>query len=815
MVLNIWSQKTCDSPQTKNDSSRFLDIEFEYNTHIPTYYLFYVNYLRAIMAKDKRLNRKDQRKQVRQEKKARKQQNYVQRHQTLTKRRPNLPKPSDVPVPRKTAKRSWKEEDDEEIVSDEEVNLDKQEVVKTTTKNKRPPSKKLSEMNEDDLEVARLEKMLGVRENPSAWKKVAKGLMADGFDEDLIDFLRDSDRILKDTNVDDDDALDDETFSEAEGEEEDDEEEDFQTVPTKKRQIRGNTEESSDDNDKDVEEREDEDDSENGERVADEVDPMSHVPTTFLPSQNLYGDASVGFDDEDMRAIPQTHDTTLDLRVRGLLNRLSDENASKTFKDITALFDSNAPRTVLDSLGRMILLGTSPATSLLFASQVFAIETARPGFVGHLLETLVRNVESGKLVPPELQLLGYLCSLGACTADLPFQIFEKISTTETPDEEALVALVQTCGWKLRAADPTRFRNSVLAASVATESQRLDSHARSKIEYRTEEDKVKKWRKWVQRECKDGTSLPAPLGVAYQELLHAEKNGRWWILGASWNQASGAHAASSQQGGLSVGRSTKIMNPISTILANVEPKMIIIAEAQGMNTDLRKAIFCAIMSGDDYIHAFDSIIKLNLSDAGEREVVRIIMQCCFRSKRFNPFFALLGARLCSYQPRYKFSFQLAIWDEMKALDTAAGLGGGMIKTMTNLSNFAKFVASLIHQYALSLAVLKIVNFAKVASKEKLAFLRELFISLFTPIDDKDDAQSKREGDLAVARIFSRLRTSKDGSVIRDGILVFWLRTEPFMNLRKSDNPILHKRLNIARNVMEHFVKSEEEKVEDFI
>ena len=42
------------------------------------------------------------------------------------------------------------------------------------------------------------------------------------------------------------------------------------------------------------------------------------------------------------------------------------------------------------------------------------------------------------------------------------------------------------------------------------------------------------------------------------------------------------------------------------------KLVQLAAAQRMNTDLRRAIFCIIMSGEDYVDAFEKLLRLDLS-----------------------------------------------------------------------------------------------------------------------------------------------------------------------------------------------------------
>lgn len=42
------------------------------------------------------------------------------------------------------------------------------------------------------------------------------------------------------------------------------------------------------------------------------------------------------------------------------------------------------------------------------------------------------------------------------------------------------------------------------------------------------------------------------------------------------------------------------------------KLVQLAVAQRMNTDIRRAIFCIIMSGEDYLDAFEKLLRLDLT-----------------------------------------------------------------------------------------------------------------------------------------------------------------------------------------------------------
>jgi len=799
------------------------------------------------------LSRKDLRRQQRQEKKLRKKENFIKKHQSgpvsSASKRPLSS------ISHGSENDDEPDEDDELIMSEDGEELAKvlgtvpsqkktadraeeDKEAKRTKKAKIKPSKKGEEdfLNPDELEVARLEKKLGLhnKSDKDSWKKLEKGLLADGFDKEILDFLREGEKLLaqeaKRTRQAKGSQQAPADASDEEGGDDDDDDGGHEGDGLDDDEFDGgdalDDDESDDDKDEgddgnEIDEDEDDDQHSEGDKYSDndeEEDPLASAPTMFLPSDNIYGDQSRPTDRPSKMKTEAMTDRALDIKVRSLMNRSSEENASHIVKELVNLFEAYPIRMVLDAVSRTIFEGVSTATSLLFASLAFALEVRRPNLISHMLETIVlRVVQEGRIEPSPLRLVANFCALGACAASLLFELVDAIAIKhkETPlesNEETLVGILEACGWKMRAADPARFRQTILDLAVQFDSQRLEMHAKSKIDYSAEEDRVKKWRKWLARECKEGSSVPPPLTIPLADFLNAEKNGRWWVLGASWNASGSSSSSTSRhhlnggqdgEGRLASARSAGTSNPITMAVKNAPKEVIRVAVAQGMKTEVQKAVFCTIMTVEDYIQAFDQLIKLNLNDAGERETVRVIMRCCIHSKRYNPYFALLGSRLCSFQPRYRFSFQLAIWDEIEALDSGA-------LTQSQVTHFARFVADLIAQFSLSLAIFKKWAFAKVASKGRLWFMRECLQALLVLSDDDPDApsQSRREGDLKAAQIFSRLRSSKDGSLVRDGILVFWSRTEPFMSVSKSKNPLLYKRLNIARRVMEHYVKGEE-------
>lgn len=86
------------------------------------------------------------------------------------------------------------------------------------------------------------------------------------------------------------------------------------------------------------------------------------------------------------------------------------------------------------------------------------------------------------------------------------------------------------------------------------------------------------------------------GIKWNKLLDPDKKGQWWLSGDVTTT------------------SENVVEFASTIDKEVleAQKMLQLAAAQRMNTDARKAIFCIIMSGEDYVDAFEKLLRLDLS-----------------------------------------------------------------------------------------------------------------------------------------------------------------------------------------------------------
>lgn len=86
------------------------------------------------------------------------------------------------------------------------------------------------------------------------------------------------------------------------------------------------------------------------------------------------------------------------------------------------------------------------------------------------------------------------------------------------------------------------------------------------------------------------------------------------------------------------------------------KILELAKAQRMNTDVRKNIFCILMTAEDYLDAFEKLHHLGLKDRQEREIIYVILNCCLHEKKFNPYYAVLLQKFCECDRKYQVSFK---------------------------------------------------------------------------------------------------------------------------------------------------------------
>ncbi|CAN6332324.1 unnamed protein product [Urochloa humidicola] len=461
-------------------------------------------------------------------------------------------------------------------------------------------------------------------------------------------------------------------------------------------------------------------------------------------------------------------------RVRGLLNRLSESNVESITQEIATLFRS-LPRSVGSQIiGDEVLASCSrgPRGNEQYAAVFAAFVAGMACLVGidfsaKILASIAKTFEDEYSKEDGLSLRNltllfcYLCIFGVISSDLVYDLLSTLSKRLTElDVSTVVTILQCCGMKLRGDDPGAMKDFVLSIQNSANQLKLHSGVREdgeterhgrRMEFmlmticdiknnkkRPKDDPSHssnhtRIKKWLQKLKAEDVLLR---GLTWSRLLDPDKKGQWWLSGDIQSTA---------------GNIEDVAAVISKDVAETQ-KLLQLAATQRMNTDIRRAIFCIIMSAEDYVDAFEKLLRLGLSGKQDREIIRVIVDCCLQEKMFNKYYTVLASKLCSHEKNHKFSLQYCIWDHFKDLDNMEP---------SRSMNLAKLVAEMLSNFTLSLATLKVVNLANPVemTPERIAHFQMLFETLL----QKDDA--------LVWNVFTRIAGLPELEILRDGIVLF--------------------------------------------
>lgn len=308
------------------------------------------------------------------------------------------------------------------------------------------------------------------------------------------------------------------------------------------------------------------------------------------------------------------------------------------------------------------------------------------------------------------------------------------------DVELLLLIIHHCGRTLRTDDPTALK--VIVSLVQQQSLEYSRNHPNQISSRNQymvsamvDLKKRKRRKQDQKfvdvvvqlrkvlghikasshsksNLRSGASSDASLRITLRDILDAPVKGRWWKVGASWSGADDNAGTSTERNHHTAGSDTREENAI-------DDKLLKLASKYHMNTDTRRTIFCIIMGSADYEDCFEKLVRAGmLKHRAERDAVRVLTECCSNERSFNPFYAFLAARICTYQPQCKFSFQLAYWDMFKQIDEW---------NARKVANAAKLLFHLVAVHkCLKINVIKALD---IGAPEELSEAAMLFVTIF--------------------------------------------------------------------------------------
>ncbi|KAL1006802.1 hypothetical protein UPYG_G00077330 [Umbra pygmaea] len=457
-------------------------------------------------------------------------------------------------------------------------------------------------------------------------------------------------------------------------------------------------------------------------------------------------------------------------QVKGLVNRLSEANLPSISSQLEELYMSSSRKDMNDTLTDILLAAcVTPALmpDRLLMEHVLLVSilhhTVGLEVGANFLETVVRKfIEvykdpgEGKECENLVAMVAHLYNFQVVHALLIFDILNMlVKAFNEKDLELILFVLRNVGFGLRKDDPLALKELISAAQQKSTAAGPKFHDENRVRFMMETmlalknnnmrkipgydpepvDRLRKLQRTLVHKISGGSDVK--LRVSLENLLSAEQVGRWWIVGSSW---SGAPMISDQGN-----KPTQ-----TTPEGKFSTKVLDLARKQRMNTDIRKNIFCVIITSEDYLDAFGKLIRLGLKDKQEREIVHVIMDICLQEKSFNNFYAVLGEKFCEHDRRFQMTFQFSLWDKFKELSNLS---------TQSFSNLVQLVSRFLQRKSLSLSIFKVIEFGEL-DKPTVKFLRQVLTKLLKDTDPE-----------SLASIFGRISGIPKLGMLREGLKLF--------------------------------------------
>ncbi|XP_039983203.1 nucleolar MIF4G domain-containing protein 1 isoform X2 [Xiphias gladius] len=433
--------------------------------------------------------------------------------------------------------------------------------------------------------------------------------------------------------------------------------------------------------------------------------------------------------------------------VKGLVNRLSEPNMASISVQLEELYMSCSRKDMNDTLTEVLLAACVTPTLMpdrLLMEHVLLVSVLHHAVgleVGaHFLETVVRkfdelykNPSEGKECDNLVAIVAHLYNFQVVHSLLIFDILKLlVGAFKEKDIELVLFVLRNVGFALRKDDALALKELI------SEAQRKASNLGSKFQDHTRVrfmletmlalknndmrkipgydpepvERLRKLQRTLIHRSAGGSDLK--LRVSLDNLLAAEQVGRWWIVGSSWSGAP------------MIGEPGNTTTKQSTAEGQFSAKVLELAKKQRMNTDVRRNIFCVLMTSEDYLDAFEKLLRMGLKDKQEREIVHVLMDCCLQEKTFNAFYAVLGEKFCTHDRRFQMTFQFSLWDKFRELSNLP---------CSTFNNLVQLVTCFLQRKCLSLSILKVIEFGEL-DKPTVRFLRQVLTKLLKEAEPED-------------------------------------------------------------------------------
>ncbi|KAL1123123.1 hypothetical protein AAG570_002211 [Ranatra chinensis] len=459
-------------------------------------------------------------------------------------------------------------------------------------------------------------------------------------------------------------------------------------------------------------------------------------------------------------------------QMKGLLNRLAENNMHSIANQMEGLYMRNSRNDTNETLTALYfesLVSNTPTPERLVMehAMLIAILHANVGMeIGaHLLQNVVKKFDQltkedqrieNKVIDNVLLIIVHLYTFRVFSCNLIYDIMNRLCDKFGEKEIELIILVlRSAGFSLRKDDPVALKDLILRAQkLANEATPLKDSSRVRFmvdilmtiknnnmaklpQYDpTLSNHLKKLMKTMVRTGNSVTELK----ISLDDLLKVDERGRWWVVGSAWtgdNPSSTSSAITS--GGL----------PAS--VGQVTQEILELARKQRMNTTNRRNIFCILMTAEDYLDAFEKLLKLGLKGQPEQEIIHVLVHCLLQETTFNLYYVHIASQLCASDRRHQMTIQCCAWDKFKEI-------GEM--TDGQIANLAKFLAHLFLNGSLPISVLKVIQFTDL-DKRGVRFVRQVLLCMLL----------SERGDEEVVAVFSRIARADKLAEFREALRLF--------------------------------------------
>ncbi|RPA98078.1 hypothetical protein L873DRAFT_1770313 [Choiromyces venosus 120613-1] len=543
-------------------------------------------------------------------------------------------------------------------------------------------------------------------------------------------------------------------------------------------------------------------DIEDGQEAGDNASPEKGVSVT--PSTSKYVPPSL----RKAQATEPEKLIHLRRKCHGLLNRLSEANLIPILSEVEGLYTTNPRGDLTSTLSNLLItvVGDQSALSdtfmILHAGFVAGIyKTTGTDFGAHIVQAVIEDFDgyyvqvngiddpasAGKKCTNLMSFIAELYNFQVVGAVLIFDLLRIFLGEITElNTELLLKVARNCGHQLRQEDPTSLKDIVIMMQPAIakigyenlsirtkfmietltnlKNNRLKSAAANSVVVAEATNRMKKLLGALNsRQIR----ASEPLRVSLADIRNTDAKGKWWLVGASWvgNQASTSTSTAPEP-------SKKSKKDPEDLDFYSSTDLLQLAREQRMNTDVRQAIFVAIMSAEDYTDAYFRILKLRLKRKQEPEIPRVLIHCCGSEASYNPYYTLVARKLCA-QNNLRMAFTFSLWgvfrrmgegeegkEEMDLFGEDGEGDEGL--DMRKILNLSRMYGTLVAQDALGLDILKILDIACLQNKTK-TFLELMFITVI--LQTLGQEGGTEEG---LKRVFVKI---KENSGLVRGVLFF--------------------------------------------